>query len=277
MAALDPHISAIDIPGINGVIQQRSNKTGPSKTVLVLATPLQFRLHASPDELGQEDADPTLYLPELECPFGWDNYELSQRFSGDTAERRQAVEEAVNNNTGSFKFTLWAPEGLAQKLDELDKRVLDIFDKHKVQLMGRDLDRNVLQIMQVPLLKRAEQPGRKDRCSVKFNTRSTEVYVASEQGYMKGKLQDITRDSTMKLTVKVDSIWNQNNQFGMTMSAVTIAVRKKAAISGLASLGIDPSLEIAGVPGEPKAEAHPIEDEDGCVKRQRVEDAPSHI
>ena len=150
----------------------------------------------------------------LRAPFG-----ISTPFSGEDSDRL------------TFDLEVGDSE-LLDSLHAIDERVVQVAVQNSEQWFGRPLEEATVRAMHTPLLQAAKKDTYKPMVRTKFSTKltgATTVYVYKSPGVVaKGSRSDITKDSTVRAHVYMNSVYFGNRQFGVSLTCEAVLVYKAA-------------------------------------------------
>ena len=160
----------------------------------------------------------------LRAPFG-----ISIPFSGEDSDRL------------TFDLEVGDSE-LLDSLRAIDERVVQMAVQNSEQWFGRPLEEATVRAMHTPLLQLAKKDTYKPMVRTKFSTKlnnATTVYVYKSPGVVaKGSSSDISKDSTVRAHVYMNSVYFGNRQFGVSLTCEAVLVYQPAdAAQGVSVFG----------------------------------------
>jgi hypothetical protein len=157
----------------------------------------------------------------------------------------------------NFELAIESPELLAF-LEALDEKNVQMAVAQSQAWFRKDLDRESIEQMYMPIVKRPTKDDQKPSVKVKVRVteRPTEIFVrhSKTEEYIdltKGTPDDLVRNAKCLAVVETTGLWFMSRQFGMSLNATNLMVSKPRRMA----TGVDAFTFSTGVkPRERKAE-----------------------
>lgn len=208
-------------------------KNGGRSVLVVMAPGSSERLHFQMSENEETNLQTAVWA-------------LSSPIAGADASKR------------NFELAIESPELLAF-LEALDEKNVQTAVAQSQAWFRKDLDRESIEQMYMPIVKRPTKDDQKPSMKVKVRVteKPTEIFVhhGKTDGYIdytKGTPDDLVRNAKCMAVVETTGLWFMSRQFGMSLIATSLLVSKPRRMA----TGVDAFMFSSGVkPRERKAES----------------------